>query len=145
MWGLVQRCLLDPTLPGEKWTEGDRKFFMCGCVYCVVLLFFLGGEHERVIVPWMKSRERMLHHMNSSMGLVATRGGQEGVSGAPCSVMPAPATDERCMLHVCVVPKKTAHITCMAVATERKCIPHFYCAHRGRGGSIQSRCNKCWM
>jgi hypothetical protein len=51
-------------------------------------------------------------------GMVATCGGQEGDNIAPCSAMPAPATDERHMSHICVVRDESCSIMCMTFATE---------------------------
>jgi hypothetical protein len=50
--------------------------------------------------------------------MVATCGGQEGANVAPCSAMPAPATDERHVLRICVMRDENCSVTCMTVATE---------------------------
>jgi hypothetical protein len=50
--------------------------------------------------------------------MVATCGGQEGANIAPRSAMPAPTTDKRHVLHICVVRDENYSITCVTVATE---------------------------
>jgi len=77
--------------------------------------------------------------------MVATCGGQEGANIAPRSAMPAPATDKRHVLHICVARDENCSIMCMTVATEvaifcQKRVPHFYYACRRRGGSIYPKC-----
>lgn len=67
--------------------------------------------------------------------MVATCGGQKGANIAPRSAMPAPATDEGHVSHICVVRDENCSITCMTVATEvaifAKSVFHIFDIHAG--------------
>ena len=72
--------------------------------------------------------------------MVATHGGQEGANVAPCGAMPAPATDERHVLCICVARDENCSITCMTVATElaifAKSVFHIFTMHAGKEESL---------